>query len=797
MLWNKFPLIKFVVLFSAGTIVQKFLSLPGLTLLLSFLLLLVLNGSLLWFKSKLHIMLASSSLLIIICGASYYHVVEEPAPQYPFEEKYIENILIKAEVLDIDLPDDGRLTLTLQTCNYYHGRKKFNLHEKILCRLYYQNESILKIINRLKPGNTIMITGALREPAGEMNPGEFNYQEYLLGKGITAQLSSYNPDDLIIIDGKTSPVWSAVYTIRLAVDRAVHKIYNKETAALLRGLLLADRSLINDSLRTNFVNAGVVHVLAVSGLHVGYIVLIFYFLFGRLNIFLRCSLTITGLLCFVLLTGAPPSVVRASIMASVILISLLAKRTHNNYNALAFAAFILLLLHPSDLFNPGFQLSFAAVLSIFIFLPLFEKFIKRFTKNKIFQYVLIFIAVSLAAQIGTLPFTLHYFEKLSVVSLLANLFVIPAVGFILAVGMFSLVVFTFSAWLASVFALVNMLIVKLLYWAVNALGGLKFAYIYIPRFSPWDGIVFYTFLAVQFLYTPKFTRKASEIVFILLTIGVTLVLFRLDDRPLLPAGRLSILNLSLGNSECILLHFPDGKTALISAGTRTARYDHAERTIIPLLQRNSISHLDYIFLTDVSARNNLGIISLIEHGYVGKVYKPRVYGRDLFNRYFENYLAETNVHYEYYNKEKINIGGTVVYPMPLEDNSGTSYYNIFNTSVPVKVVYGKTSILFPGRLETRGENVLISAYSNFLKSDVLKVANNGSNIGTSNNFLSYIKPEYSMIDVQLGNWLNYPSDEVIKRLTGSGSIVLSTETEGAILLISDGNMFKQIDWKNN
>ncbi|MCK7517666.1 MAG: ComEC/Rec2 family competence protein [Ignavibacteriales bacterium] len=173
--------------------------------------------------------------------------------------------------------------------------------------------------------------------------------------------------------------------------KSIHDLHNPQTAGLLRGLILADRSEIDYETKNEFINSGVVHILAVSGLHVGYVLIIFIFIFGRFGIYLRSILTILGLLAFMFLTGVPPSVFRATLMAVVIIIAFLSNRSTNIINSISIAAFIILILNPNEIYNPGFQLSFSAVLAIGILYPYFQKMIyKLHLKHKWVEYILLF-----------------------------------------------------------------------------------------------------------------------------------------------------------------------------------------------------------------------------------------------------------------------------------------------------------------------------------------------------------------------------------------------------------------------
>ena len=188
------------------------------------------------------------------------------------------------------------------------------------------------------------------------NPGEFDYNEYLNSLGISGVLNIYGAKDIIILNNEGNVFESVIFSLRKFLDWEIKSLHNKQTASLLKGLLLADRSEIDYVTKTQFINAGVIHVLAVSGLHVGFVAIIFIFLFGRLNIYLRSILTIVGLLLFMFITGLQPSVFRATVMAVIIIIAFMTNRSTNLFNSLALASIIILVLNPEEIFNPGISI---------------------------------------------------------------------------------------------------------------------------------------------------------------------------------------------------------------------------------------------------------------------------------------------------------------------------------------------------------------------------------------------------------------------------------------------------------
>ncbi len=369
-------------------------------------------------------------------------------------------------ISEISLPSQNGFSFLLKTDSLSAG-SIVNARVTLLCR--FRDDSCASLYARLEPGNNIKITGTYRKGREERNPGEFDYNKYLHSQDISGILTVYEKNDLSVISHDVYTVKSIIFSARKYIDKIITSMHTEETAALLKGLLLADRSDISFETRDQFVDSGVVHILAVSGLHAGFIALIFFALLGRLNLYLRSILTITGLIMFMFLTGIPASVFRAVVMAVVMITAFLLNRSTNIYNSLSIAALILLVINPFEIFNPGFQLSFTAVLSIAYFYPRFEKLINSsLTKNRHLKSVLLFGALSLSAQVGTFPITVYYFGKYSLVALLVNLAVIPLAGIIIGTAIATLIIYPCSVWAASVYAAAGNLFSRMLFGLVQS-----------------------------------------------------------------------------------------------------------------------------------------------------------------------------------------------------------------------------------------------------------------------------------------------------------------------------------------
>lgn len=271
------------------------------------------------------------------------------------------------------------------------------------------------------------------------NPDQFNYHNYLKRKGIYHQMLLRENDWIKTGDSKTNFMYVFAYRLRnkllyVLSENGLHGDKHAVASAILLGY---DDNLPKD-LRKGYVAAGAMHILCVSGLHVGIVFLIFDFLLGFLKrgIISRTAKTLlllAAVWAYAMITGLAPSIMRAALMISFVLIGRLIKRKGNVINTLAASAFVLLLIEPMNLFHLGFQLSYSAVLGIVLFYkPIADLW---YIKQKFLGYFWEITAVSFAAQIGTAPLAVFYFNQFPVYFWLSNLVLVPLSFLIIVFGM--------------------------------------------------------------------------------------------------------------------------------------------------------------------------------------------------------------------------------------------------------------------------------------------------------------------------------------------------------------------------
>ncbi len=798
---KQYPLIKFVILFIGGILLQNVFKFD-IGPIYYFLIILTLLAVMIFLLKKISfrvlILNIILSVSVISAGSLSLALSRMNIVEYPFEKLKNSNTLVYGKIIDIKLKREGQIIFTTSVDSVHFGGKNEIAEVDVLCRIYEENELRLnKLYDKLEIGNSVLLKGTLQKARDKRNPGEFDYYKYLQGEDIAAIINIYRTSDVRILLDDIGLTKNLFFKIRKSIDRRIQELHTKETAALLRGLLLADRGEIEYDIRESFVNAGVVHVLAVSGLHVGFVIIIFLFLFGRFNIYLRYIFTIVGLITFVIITGSPPSVFRASVMAITMIIAFLTNRSYNSVNSLALAALFLLILNPNELFNPGFQLSFSAVLSIVLIYPFFrDRIITLNLKSNIIRYALLFVCVSMAAQVGTLPFTLIYFHKLSIAALFANLIVIPMIGFIVGIGIFTLAVSTIWTWLALIYASANNFIIEILYTIVNVVGTQKSSHIYINQFSLIDSLLFYICISFFIFFWKKFEHGWAKAVLALMIVFNLSVYLSLDNKYLMPKGKLSMMAIDIGQGDAILVKFPNEETALIDAGDATEYFDNGERVILPLLKTLGIDKINYGLISHVDSDHYKGFLSLFRNGIIEKVFKPSIDSTLQKDIELEMLMSDQRIPFNYYHKNNIEIGNCRIYVLNDTANARYKSFDSNDKSGILKVVYGKTSFLFVGDAGVQAEKLLLNTYGNFLDCDVLKVGHHGSKYSSSFGFIKSVAPNFGLISAGIQNKFKHPTTMILERLNSFSTKVDRTDLEGAVLYESNGENIKVINWKD-
>ncbi|WP_246457489.1 ComEC/Rec2 family competence protein [Winogradskyella echinorum] len=333
-----------------------------------------------------------------------------------------------------------RLKPDLYNNKYIVSVKSFN-NEKATGQLLIniKRDSLTKSFN---VDDVLFTSTALKGIQKPLNPHQFDYSKYLELKQVYHQLYLKQDELLLLSDSKTT-IYGYADNLRTTInEKLIEAGFKKDALSIMNALLLGQRQTIDKTIYNNYVNSGTIHILAVSGLHVGILLLILNFLFRPLlylkhGRFLRPLVIVILLWLFAIIAGLSPSVTRAVAMFSIISIAMHLKRPTNIYNTLVISAFIILLFKPTFLFEVGFQMSYLAVLGIVSVQPIIYKLWKP--KYWIIDKPWQIFTVTLSAQVGVVPISLFYFHQFPGLFFISNIVVIPFLGLILGFGLLIIV----------------------------------------------------------------------------------------------------------------------------------------------------------------------------------------------------------------------------------------------------------------------------------------------------------------------------------------------------------------------
>ncbi len=371
-------------------------------------------------------------LLSIGCGISSYVLDRES--NHP--NHYLHQLNTPTRLDETDLVLREKLKSTAQNLRFLAEVKYLN-HEHCIGKVLIQFDKNDFAKTPLFVGRQMRIVAAVKTKQPPANPSGFDYWKYLEQKNIYGQIFAKSQNTQL----QTQPLRDLRYYADQLRLRAMNELQksgiNVQVAQVLAALTVGQQQEIAPEIINDYQSAGAVHILSVSGLHVGFIVLFLNFILkflpkNRKTRWLKLSITLLSLWGFALLAGLSASVIRSVTMYSFVAVGLYLKRRTNIFHTLLVSLMLILLVSPSLLFDVGLQLSYTALFFILWLQPVFDDFYTP--QNKLIKYIWQIITVSLAAQIGTLPLSLYYFHQFPGLFLLTNLLVLPLIGLIMAVG---------------------------------------------------------------------------------------------------------------------------------------------------------------------------------------------------------------------------------------------------------------------------------------------------------------------------------------------------------------------------
>jgi competence protein ComEC len=496
-----------------------------------------------------------------------------------------------------------------------------------------------------------------------------------------------------------------------------------------------------------------------------------------------------------------PSTQRAVVMVWVFLMTFLLQREQDPINTLCVAALIILTVHPPSLFSISFQLSFMAVFSIIYGFDCLEgkKDPHRPIANgNTFQKTLrSYIYASVFAILGTLPFIMRYFNQISQVSLFGNLLAVPLIGIVVVpLSLLSAFLYPISHHAAAILLYPAEIILSVILYLLKLLSGVPYAAIKTITPSIVEMVCFYLLgwallaIAKRNGGKRKLALRVVVIVSIILCIDGGYWMYRRHFHPNLRATIIDV-----GQGSAALLEFPGGKNMLIDGGgfSDNSTFDVGARIIAPYLWRNKITTIDTLILTHPNSDHLHGLLYIAEHFNVKQIWTNSEPGKTMGFSKLLDIVQKNKISMPPYNMlpRIYYLNGArleILYPSTDFQNRKKTekWRSTNNNSLVVRILFGATSLLFPGDIEKKAEAEIVQFHGESLKSTLLISPHHGSLGSSSEEFLEKVSPEWVIISSGWRNRFGFPHPSVVERYKKHGCRIINTAHKGAVTISTDG-----------
>ncbi|GBF35306.1 late competence protein ComEC, DNA transport [Desulfocucumis palustris] len=676
-------------------------------------------------------------------------------------------------------------------------------------------------------GHGLKARGYLSMPEEPGNPGQFNYRSYLSRRGIGGILA-VNSGDQIDSTGLSggNPLVGFALAVKSRLLKVAENTLSPARADLLNGIIFGVVGEMPPEEREIFCETGVNHILSVSGLHVGMLLAAMAFLLGMLNVSRPARfITITCvLIIYAVMTGLSPPVVRATIMALVLLLGHQLGREADWPTSLGLAALAILFFQPWALFEPGFQLSFCATWGILYLTPAIRTLLAKSFKFP--PGAALFIAVPLAAQLGTVPLIAIHFNLITAASLPANLIAVPITGVILPLGALAAITGQFSMTLAGFINIATGALLDLFKWLVEAIREIPGLFIYVEAPS-------WIFAAAWYLLfwalgkpvpgkvagsgeTPPGSLAGGAFPAVSRGAAFTLLVFAagvawIPGRGPGDAG-LRVHFIDVGQGDSAYVEFPGGGNMLVDAGGRPGEFESARGAgdvVVDYLKGQGVNRLDVLVITHPHEDHAGGVGAVVRRFAIGSVVVPPLppaegsassgaykggerpdpaYGRLLEDIALKGIPVEIAVSGDRLKLDR-EVGIEVINPAP-ELMEGTRS-DLNNNSLVLMMEYRQQTLLLAADIEEEAQRRILESGRD-IHCTVLKVPHHGSRY-ISPEFFGRAGPRLAVISAGKNNNFGHPDPQTLQLLEDLGVRVYRTDRDGAVVVSTDGEKIR-VKW---
>lgn len=629
--------------------------------------------------------------------------------------------------------------------------------------------------NKLEAGATCIVSGELILPEGNRNEHAFNYKQYLFRQNIhwlfrTSEL----PLSQCHISNQS--IIHTLYNIRAELIHVIDDSFPKILTPYAKALIFGDRTSFSDESYRTYQEIGVVHLLAISGLHIGLLVTMLYFLLLRMGVTKETIYWMLVLLLpvYAILSGGNPPVIRAVITTIILLSAQKWRLPLTTLDSFSLSFILFLFFNPYLIYHIGFQLSYSVSFSIITSTHVLTRNRNSYLKNM--------FDISIISMLSSVPILTYHFYEFSTVSVIANLIFIPFYSVFVLPSIFFLFIVQFIH--SSLFTYVAIPLEKLLVFSETVamwLSSVKYSMIITGK--PSSAILLFMILStfIYMLLVEKNKPRTLAILPFMLVLSLQLLTTTYSLK-----GEVVFIDVGQGDSTLIKLPFNQG-TYLIDTGgqlqfpvekwqVRRSPFRVGEKILIPFLKSKGIRGIDKLILTHSDVDHMGAAGELLDEMTVKEIYiSPNSWEKPLMREV----VSIANKYKVPIFEKKAGINWQtgsgefhIIYPF-------SEIYEGNNSSLVLFANFGGLNWIFMGDVEKEGEHEIIRVYP-MLDADIIKIGHHGSKSSTTRDFIQLISPRFAAISAGKNNRYGHPNADVLDVLSEFDIKIWRTDGQGSI-----------------
>lgn len=663
---------------------------------------------------------------------------------------------INATVKDIvKLYDDTtKYSITIDSFTYNYVQYSSNVN------MYIYTDTDLNI------GDVINFKSTILHGNIKRNDSDFDEIRYFKIKNIEYKAYADN----VKIVGHKNTIYVILNKISLKTENILYKIYPEKEAGLITAMLLGSRANLDTEIYDLFQNAGIVHIIAISGLHISILAGILLYFTKNMGYYISKIITAVFLLFYCIITGGSVSVIRAVIMMYIYILSELIGRKYDLLSSASVACCIILCFNPYYIFDLGFQYSFTAVFTIGLVSELLNK------HNVTNKFIILFI-ISIAVSVTTKPITVYNFYYINLIDFILNIVVISLIQFIIVFGITSLI-------LGSLILKLGIFIGGFSYVLLKIIENLSQLSLKLPLSHIETGCIAikYIFIIYIFIFSVYILCMKKLIAVPCIIICLTVGLFEINSS----YKGFEADFIYVGQGDCTLIT-DSNRCYLVDCGS--SLYKKYGQTILSQLKYNNIDKIDGIYISHFDYDHMGAVTEIAEYIPINCIYISKYsYHNEnynlLVNTANKNNIRIQNIDENYEEKLTDNMLIKTVYlnSSPLNTNESSAIY---------KVIYKDKSILFTGDINNTVEEDILKKAD--VKANIIKVPHHGSYGSVSLPFIKAVNPEIAVNFAGYNNIYNHPSVKTLDTYKNMNIPFFSTDYNGIVKIrIYDNDIYYKL-----